>query len=316
MTDHGPAIAATSLDPCAPFTRQQALAAGIPRRALYGAAYRQLHTGIFISRATEVTPVVLAKAALLPFGSDAHASHATAARVWRLPIPVLPDEHVTVIDRKQRRSRAGIRCHWTNRCEVVSVDGARISSLPQTFVELATLIHLVDLVVVGDHLARRCDISPAQLVEFCRQSNHAGAGRALEAARLVRERVDSPMETRSRMLIVLAGLPEPEVNPTIIGDDGYTLRKYDLCYRRSRTIVEYEGRQHIELVRQWEHDIQRRAGIDDDAWRSILLVSTDIYSTPGETLERIHRILLERGEPGVPKRLSDRWRRYFPERGT
>lgn len=313
MTD---AAAASTFDPRLPFTRGQALAAGVPRRSLYGPAYRQLHTGIFVSAVVDPDPLLLAHAALLPFDADAHASHATAARVWRLPIPVLPDEHVTVADRKQRRSRAGIRCHWTSRRDVVSEKGIRVSSLPQTFVELGTVLHLVDLVVVGDHLARRCDIAPSQLTAFCSESRHAGAGRALEAARLVRERVDSPMESRTRMLIVLAGLPEPEVNPTILADDGFTVRRYDLCYRRSRTIVEYEGRQHVEIVRQWEQDVTRRAGIDDDAWRSILLIAKDIYSTPGETVERIQRVLLERGEPGVPKRLSDRWRRYFPERGT
>jgi hypothetical protein len=130
----------------------------------------------------------------------------------------------------------------------------------------------------------------------------------------VRERVDSAMETRSRMLLVLAGLPEPEVNPTILADDGFTVRKYDLCYWRSRTLIEYDGRQHVERVQQWEEDVDRRAGIEDDSWRSIVLIAKHIYRTPGETLERIHRILLERGEPGVPARLADRWRRYFPER--
>lgn len=302
------------LDTAAPFTRSAALAAGIARRALYGAGYRQLHTGIFVSADVEVTPLLRAQAALIPFGAGAHASHATAARLWGLPIPVLPDEHVTVTDRKQRRSRAGIRCHWTARCETVAVAGVRVSSVLQTFVELATLVHLVDLVVVGDHLARRCDVAPATLVGFCRRSRHAGAGRALEAATYVRERVDSPMETRSRMLIVLAGLPEPEVNPTIVAEDGFTVRKYDLCYRRSRTLIEYDGRQHVELIRQWEDDVDRRAGVDDDGWRTVVLISRHLYRTPSDTLARIHRILLERGEPGVPPQLSDRWRRSFPER--
>ena len=301
-------------DPGVPFTRAAALAAGIPRRTLYGGGYRQLHTGIFVGADVEVTPLLLARATLLPFGTGAHASHATAARVWGLPIPVLPEEHVTVTDRRRRRSRAGIRCHWSSRCRVVTVAGVRVSSLLQTFVELATLIHLVDLVVVGDQLVRRGEVSPTDLVAFCRESRHAGAGRALEAATYVRERVDSAMETRSRMLLVLAGLPEPEVNPTILADDGFTVRKYDLCYWRSRTLIEYDGRQHVERVQQWEEDVDRRAGIEDDSWRSIVLIAKHIYRTPGETLERIHRILLERGEPGVPARLSDRWRRYFPER--
>lgn len=306
--------ATAAFDPRVPFTRAAALAAGIPRRALYGDGYRQLHTGIFVAADVDPGPLTMAAASLLPFGPDAHASHATAARVWGLPTPVLPDEHVTVTDRRQRRSRAGIRCHWSKRCAVVTVGGVRVSSLLQTFVELATLIHLVDLVVVGDHLVRRRDITVGALLDFCVTSKHAGAGRALEAARFVRSRVDSAMETRSRMLIVLAGLPEPEVNPTILADDGFTVRRHDLCYWKSRTLIEYDGRQHVERVQQWEQDVDRRAGMDDDEWRTIVLIARHIYRTPGDTLARIHRILLQRGEPGVPAKLSDRWRRYFPDR--
>ena len=39
-----------------------------------------------------------------------------------------------------------------------------------------------------------------------------GAKLARRAARFVRDGVDSAMETRLRMLLVLAGLPAPEVN--------------------------------------------------------------------------------------------------------
>ena len=47
-----------------------------------------------------------------------------------------------------------------------------------------------------------------------------GTRLALRAAGLVREGVDSPMETRVRLLIVLAGLPEPSVNHIVRAEDG------------------------------------------------------------------------------------------------
>ena len=47
------------------------------------------------------------------------------------------------------------------------------------------------------------------------------------AAALVRERVDSPRESRLRLCLVLAGLPEPEVNP-VVTVDGRRVGRVDL----------------------------------------------------------------------------------------
>ncbi|MFJ9392080.1 hypothetical protein ACIRON_24875 [Nocardioides sp. NPDC101246] len=59
-------------------------------------------------------------------------------------------------------------------------------------------------------------------------------------------------------------------------------------------------------------DLERREAIDDDQWRIMVFVAKDIYKSPGRTLERIHRVLRLRGEPGVPAVLSDAWRAHFP----
>jgi hypothetical protein len=74
--------------------------------------------------------------------------------------------------------------------------------------------------------------------------------------------VDSPQETRIRLLLVLAGLPEPCVNLIIRGRDGGWRRRYDLAYEELQLIVEYDGRQHAEDTRQWLTDIFRREELD------------------------------------------------------
>jgi hypothetical protein len=66
------------------------------------------------------------------------------------------------------------------------------------------------------------------------------------SASLARKGVDSPQETRLRLLLVLAGLPEPRVNLLLRGRDGSWRRRYDLAYELLRLIIEYDGRQHAE----------------------------------------------------------------------
>ena len=54
----------------------------------------------------------------------------------------------------------------------------------------------------------------------------------------------SPGETRLRLALVRAGLPEPELNVRLYGVDGRYLGKPDIVYRRQRVVFEYEGDGH------------------------------------------------------------------------
>ncbi|RHW27791.1 hypothetical protein D0Z08_05685 [Nocardioides immobilis] len=295
-----------------PFSRADAIAAGIDPKLLRGSGFRRIFRGVLVDTSVPPTPELRVEAALVPFHASAYASHASAARVHRLPIPTLPDEHVTVLDPDHRRTRSGIRCHVAKTGLVRRVRGIRVSDYAQTFVELAETLSLVDLVIVGDNLVRKGKVTPEKLIRFCRDSTLPGAQCALDAARYVREGVDSPMETRLRMLIVLAGLPEPKVNLVIRDEYGHPVRRYDLWYEKSRTLVEYDGRQHIEREQNWESDLERREEIDDTRARILVVTAKGVHAYPERTLLKVQRVLRERGEPGVPTRLSDAWRPHFP----
>lgn len=126
------------------------------------------------------------------------------------------------------------------------------------------------------------------------------------AARFVRDGVDSPMETKVRMLLVLAGLPEPEVNFEIRDENGDVLLRFDLAYRLARVAVEYEGRQHVEVIEAWERDITRRDRVDDAEWRVVSVIGRGVYVDPANTLDRVARALRSRGVAGQDQALS-RW---------
>lgn len=299
-------------DSSQPFTHADAVAAGISPSRLRTRAYRRLFHGVYVDSSAVTTAHLRARAALKLFPDGAWASHATAARIHDVPLPAIADEHVSVGEARHRRHHRGVRTHVCGSAEVMVVAGVRVSSACQMFVELAGLVGLVDLVVVGDHLVRRGTVTVEQLVAFCAGSRHRSARRARAAASYVRERVDSPMETRLRMLLVLAGLPEPRVNLEVRTGDGTLLRRYDLTYPEARAIVEYDGRQHIEREENWESDLDRREAIDDDEWRILVVTAKGIYRHPGRTVDRVHRLLRRRGMPGVPRRPDDQWRLHFP----
>jgi very-short-patch-repair endonuclease len=298
-------------DPTRPFTRAEALAAGLTDRELRGPSYRRILHGVYVSAAVPDTAFLRAGAALLVHPPHAVATHFSAARAIGAPVPAHPWEHVTVAEREDRRHRQGLRCHVAAiaTAEIRVIEGLRFSCPERIFVELAPFLGLVELVIVGDWLVRNRHTTRAGLVEFCGTSSDPHAKAARRAAASVRDRVDSPMETRLRMLLVLAGLPEPEVNRTIRDENGTVLMRVDLSYPAARLAIEYDGRHHIELEQQWERDVERRDDLDD-SWRMLTVTSKGIYKKPEETIDRVWTALRRRRHPGL-RRPTDGWRPHF-----
>ena len=123
--------------------------------------------------------------------------------------------------------------------------------------------------------------------------------------------MDSPTETRLRLLIVLAGLPEPTVNLIVRARDGSWRRRYDLAYQQLRLIVEYDGRQHAHDTVQWLTDIFRREELDRMHWRLIVVTAQGIYTDPLQTLIRVREALLERGATNLRRTFKTEWRVPF-----
>lgn len=303
-------------DPRQPFPRFRALDAGLPRSLVDSPAFRRLLHGIIVDADVPDSALLRVKAALACYFDDAYASHASAARVWGVPVQTRPGEHVTVSEDTHRLRRAGVTSHHRPGAAVAVRHGVRVSVLTDLFVELADELSLVELVVAGDWMVRRHGVRIKELRRVARAAPGRAGRLAARAAGFVRTRVDSPMESRLRMLIVLAGLPEPVVNMTVRDVDGEPLRRFDLSWPEVRVIVEYDGRHHVERIEQWESDLERREEIDDDGWRILVVVASGIYTDPGRTVARVFRVLRSRGLEGLPERPSEDWRPHFPGRAA
>ncbi len=305
----------TELDVSRPFSRADARRAGIPLRQLTSARFRRLFFDLYIAADVEVTPAVLASAVLSISPVGSHVSHFTAAEIWGGVVPDQPLTHVSSRHGSRRCERQGVGGHQTSGAShVVLVGGLRVSRPEQAFIDLATEMTLVDLVVLGDSLVKRGRTTTRQMVEATLAWRGKGGRVARRAAGLVRAGVDSPMETRLRMLIVLAGLPEPVVNHIEYDAKGRWAKRFDLSYPSLKLIIEYDGRQHAADDRQWGRDIDRREELDADGWRLIVVRANGIYGEPGRTLERIVDALRSCGARGLPRKLARDWERYFAGR--
>lgn len=168
----------------------------------------------------------------------------------------------------------------------------------RTFLDLRECQLLVEIVVTGDALLRsgRSDLITLRAAA---QAPGRHCRTARRAAELIRERVDSPMETRVRLLLVLAGLPEPVIAHEVRDQGGGWLARVDLAYPELRIAIEYDGRQHLTDPRQWNLDIIRREVLERAGWTMIVITATDYYRRPDHTLGRIRDARAERGEVGL-----------------
>jgi hypothetical protein len=277
---------------------------------LRGSRFQKVIRGVYVYAGTDLTPEVLALAALKLHPAGAFVSHHTAAEVRGVPVPTCDRVHVTVQKQESRVQRHGVACHvscWERRIE--RVRGIAVSAPLDLFIELAGVLSLVELVIAGDAMVRAKLFTSHELRRFCVATKRWHSRRARRGAAYVRDGVDSPMETRLRMLLVLAGLPEPEVNHKIRDAQGWVLRRLDLSYPALLLIIEYDGRQHAEDRDQWESDIDRREELDEQQWRLIVVGSSGIFKDPERTIVRVARALRSRGVRVGP--LRGDWRPHF-----
>ncbi|GAA4180660.1 DUF559 domain-containing protein [Gryllotalpicola koreensis] len=156
--------------------------------------------------------------------------------------------------------------HTAKGAETSWINGRRVRFLAEVWCELASVLEVDELIQAGDRMLSDKPFLLAAPRHLERALAAYGSGRGVrklrEALPQLRENVWSPRETWVRLVILRAGLPEPERNLRIYGSDGKLIAIGDLVYRRFKVVIEYEGE-------RWHKD--RWSGIDVDRYNKLVL---------------------------------------------
>jgi very-short-patch-repair endonuclease len=175
---------------------------------------------------------------------------------------------VTVPHRGQR-GRPGLVVHRTSLYpgEITEVKGVKVTSPLRTAYDLARRGDLVERVVAVDRLANVHRFNPDLLLHFSARFRRS-RGNELVPNVLAHadRRAGSPMETRLRMLIVQAGLPNPQVQWVVQDERTRTAVWLDLAWPDLMIGIEYEGEGHTEPD-QVLRDVGRYTALVDKGWR-------------------------------------------------
>jgi hypothetical protein len=234
-------------------------------------------------------------------------SHTTAALLYRVPLPrsveVEVGIHVSAVDGSQPPRTSGVIGH---RADVPTrfFRDVRVVSPAEAWVQLAQTLTHYDLIAAGDFLVSGRVLEFGREPAFCtldelhaavdRNTGRRGVRACALALPRISERVDSPMESYLRLILVDAGFTEPVVNEPVF-EHGERIGKPDLAYPLARVVIDYEGDGHRTNAKMFKRDIVRRERFESQQYRYLRVVSDDLFAHRKEFLSRVARVLRQQG---------------------
>jgi very-short-patch-repair endonuclease len=181
--------------------------------------------------------------------------------------PGAPAEVLLTAPRSQSYRCRGLRVHRDriDPDETTRIGAVMVTTPERTSYDLARWAPgLTERVTAVDALAHECKVDPADVLVL--RNRHLGAhggGEVADVLRLADRRAESPMESRARMALVLAGLPPAVQHPVVIRGRRYYL---DLAYPDKLIAIEYDGADHRTQERA-RRDLEREAALVAAGWK-------------------------------------------------
>lgn len=293
-----------------PFKRAEAIELGVTRAQLRGAGYRRLGSGVYRWVGLNQSPLLMLAAVARRLPAGAAFSGKTAAWLHGVDLTSSDPIEITIPDPIGTHRRAGTSVCRTRLGpeEIVLRRGLPATSALRTVVDLGGRNPLTEGVVAADLFLHAGLLTVAELRTYVAEHPGVkGIARLRRVVRLAEPKAESAMETRLRVMLVLAGLPLPEVQVSIHDDQGRFLGRPDLLYSRQRLAIEYDGGSHRDRM---VDDNRRQNGLVGAGLRLLRFTAGDVYGTPDLVVMQVrHGLVLGPKPPDEHRYRGDRQRR-------
>jgi hypothetical protein len=312
-----------------PFRGSEALVAGrLTRGRLRGPGFRRLFDDVYVAADVPVDLALRSQAAhLLVAGRGVLAGYSAAEVLGASCGPADAPAEVALPGGCLLR-QSGLRVYrgLLGTDETTTVDGLGVTTRARTAYDLARRApSLVEAVVAVDALAvpnpsarQASDTGlvppggpfvPRDLLRL--RSRHLGARnsrRVPEVVRLADPLAESPMETRTRLALVLHGLPQPVSQLAVRhGDHCHYL---DLGYPEYRVGIEYDGGEHLTPERA-RKDLERQHCLSVLDWTIVRPRTVPVLHQPRLVAVQVRRELNRAAEryglPKIPMMVAEGW---------
>jgi len=225
------------------------------------------------------------RAAVAATAGRAVVTGPTALRVWGVQLPHRLDQdsrvHLLVQRRQLKNYRPEVVLHQYRYIDLVEtqlVQGLQVAKPVEAWLGCALMACHEEMVQIGEGLMRYKNpiTDPASIERFVRKRGGGlPVGRALAALVDMRPGTDSIRETQMRRWIVTSGLPEPQVNPSLLDDRGDLLARPDCYFASYRTLAEYDGDVHGSEANR-VRDANRRRRLQNHGYELVTATKADL----------------------------------------
>jgi hypothetical protein len=279
-----------------PFLGSAAVAEGLITRArLNEPWWRRLLPNVHIRADVPIDYLTLCRAALLIAPAGAVLGFRSALGMY---CPTLmPSAGATVeliVPRsKNLRRHPGLCVHRMalDSQEITRCGGFPVTTPARTGFDLARGPNLVDAVVGVDALLGSGATTLDEIAGYAMRTLY-GSRRARRALGLASVGAESPMETRTRLVLVLAGLPPPETQYEV--RDGPFVARFDLAYPKYRLGIEYDGAYHRD-PEVFERDAVRANRLRLRGWLVLRFTANDVLRHPARMVSQVRAGLVNQG---------------------
>jgi uncharacterized protein DUF559 len=274
-----------------PFTLNEARLAGLTPRQLQGASWRRItfnrYVWVGLGDTPELTLATLHQR--LPPGSG--FSGATAGWLYGLDYQPCDPVEATIPKGCGSSALAGVavRRAALPESDLVVRRGFRTTSPVRTVFDLGSRPPLAEAVVAVDSALRAGLVVLRDLRDWA--AKHAGSKGIKQFRRVVdlaEPATESPMESRLRMVLIMGGLPRPEVQVSLHDEHRRFLGRADLYYPAQRLVLEYDGSTHRTSLIE---DNRRQNLLINVGFRILRFTFADVNGTPDAVVSQVRAAL-------------------------
>jgi hypothetical protein len=281
-----------------PFIGTEALAAGTVTRRTLVSRHNIVYRNVYLRKGVELTPDRRAVAAWLWSERNATIAGLSAAALhgseWidaKLPAELIRSEACDVdgivIHRAQLRDD-----------EISVVQGMPVTTPARTAFDLGRRDRFETAIIRVDALANATGLKPED-VERLAESRRGARGivQLRRVVELMDGGAESPQETRTRLLLIAAGFPNPQTQIVVVDEFGEFVGRIDMGWAEWKVGVEYDGPQHWTDPEQHARDIDRLAKLAAQGWVIIRLSRDHLRYRPHDFLARVRDAARAAGWP-------------------
>lgn len=285
-----------------PFTTAEAGSVGLSRKVLQRmvgeGTLRLMLRGVYVDAGQADTVELRAKAAAKAVPDGSVICDRTALWIHGADV-VGPDGRFQIppVDVFRMAGRTRVRrpqCRGGTRTlapsDIVELDGVLLTSPLRTALDLGRLARRDEALAALDALLRVGGFTRSELrAELPRFRGARGVVQLRQLVPLADGLSESPGESLTRLRLLDAGLPCPELQYEVLNDFGVSLYRLDLAYVEIMLAMEYDGEVHHTSDQDRARDARRRAHLRRLGWTVIVLTAKDVYGQDPQAARIVRR---------------------------